>query len=362
MSTKQRTRKTYVGRVYLGGGRKGRRYKWVGRFPTKKARDDAVAAARVELQRAAPSGDLTCSEWAERFLTRYRREHKESSYDAARSGLRRFLADFGDRLLRSINRPEAMDWADRVPPSSVPTVVTLFGAAVDAELIDRNPFRRLTHRSRGRSDHHPPTEDELSLLLDACSIHGWYAATMRSLITFAAYTGLRPGELFALEWSDVAFDAMRVHVRRRVYKGHVDLPKSGRTRTVAMPPLARDALLGLSRETTLVFTSKRGKRLSAPMLSGYWGKVTARADMDFDFYLATKHYAVHYLYVTLGLPPRVIAEQMGWTLAGVTKLLAVYGHGDVGALEEIDRAFATNVRRLRVLDAGETQKGGNPAP
>ena len=170
-----------------------------------------------------------------------------------------------------------MDWADRVPPSNVPSVVTLFAAAVDAELVDRNPFRGLTRRSRGRSDQHPPTEDELTRLLDACAVHGWYAPTMRALITFAAYTGLRPGELFALEWADVDFEAMRVHVCRRVYNGHVDLPKSGRARTVALPPLARDALLGLPREDALVFTSKRGKRLAAPTLSGYWGKRHRRA-------------------------------------------------------------------------------------
>jgi integrase len=309
-------------------------------------RDDAVAAARVELGRGAPADNLTCSEWAERFLAR---ERKASSYDAARFGVRRFLADFGDPPLRSITRQEAMDCADRVPPSSVAPVVTLLGAAVDAELVERSPFRRLTHRPRGRSDQHAPTADELSRLLDACTMHGWYAPTMRALITFGAYTGLRPGELFALEWADIDFDAVRVHVRRRVYKGKLDLPKSGRVRAVAMPPLARDALLGVPREGALVFTSKRGKRLSAPTLSGYWGKVTARAGLEFDFYLATKHYAVHYLYATLGLPPRVIAEQMGWTLAGVLKLLAVYGHGDVGALDEIDRAFAANVRPLRVI-------------
>ena len=57
---------------------------------------------------------------------------------------------------------------------------------------------------------------------------------------------------------------------------------------------------------------------------------------------------------------RVIAEQMGWTLAGVLKLLAVYGHGDVGALEEIDRAFQANVRPLRAVksDATEMQEAG----
>jgi hypothetical protein len=39
---------------------------------------------------------------------------------------------------------------------------------------------------------------------------------------------------------------------------------------------------------------------------------------------------------------------MGSSLAGTLKLLAVYGHGDVGALEEIDRAFGANVTPLRV--------------
>ena len=96
---------------------------------------------------------------------------------------------------------------------------------------------------------------------------------------------------------------------------------------------------------------RRGGSGSRSRRSRAWGKVLARAAMEFDFYLATKHYAVHYLHATLGLPPRVIAEQMGWTLAGVLQLLAVYGHGDVGALEEIDRAFSANVRPLRTVAA-----------
>ena len=39
--------------------------------------------------------------------------------------------------------------------------------------------------------------------------------------------------------------------------------------------------------------------------------------------------------------------------------VAVYGHGDIGALEEIDRAFNPNVRPLRAVnsDATKTQRG-----
>jgi integrase len=170
---------------------------------------------------------------------------------------------------------------------------------------------------------------------------------MRALVTFAAYSGMRPGELFALEWPDIDFDAMRIDVRRRLYRGRVDLPKSNKPRRIALTPPARDALLGHPRDGALVFRAKRGGRLSQSTLSGYWGKVLARAGLDFDFYLATKHWCVHHLYVERGLPPRVIAEQMGWELAGTLKLLKVYGHGDVGALEEIDRAYGSNVVQLR---------------
>jgi hypothetical protein len=119
---------------------------------------------------------------------------------------------------------------------------------------------------------------------------------------------------------------------------------------------ARDALLGqpTRHDGGLVFVSKRGVRLAQSTLSGYWGKVLARAALDFDFYLATKHYCVHYMHATLGLPPRVIAEQMGWTLTGVLQLLAVYGHGDIGALEEIDRAFRANVTPLHAVNSDAT--------
>jgi hypothetical protein len=49
---------------------------------------------------------------------------------------------------------------------------------------------------------------------------------------------------------------------------------------------------------------------------------------------------------------------MGWTLDSVLKLLRVYGHGDIGALEEIDRAFRDNVRPLRAVNSDATQMQG----
>ncbi|HEY1275740.1 MAG TPA: tyrosine-type recombinase/integrase [Thermoleophilaceae bacterium] len=257
------------------------------------------------------------------------------------------------RPLGSIQRHEAIVWAESVPPSMVPIVVTLFNRAVDEELIDRNPFRKLGRRTKGRSDEAPPTEEEFDKLLDACAALKGYAGQMRALVIFAAHTCMRPGELFALAWSDIDFKANRVHVARRVYKGSLDLPKSNEERTIALPPAARGALLRQptrGRVDGLVFASKTGKPLSQPTLSGYWSQVKAAAGLEFDFYLATKHYAVHLLY-KLGLSKRAIAAQTGWSEGAVEKLLRVYGHADLVALEEVDALYA-KVVPLRALSGG----------
>jgi Phage integrase, N-terminal SAM-like domain len=166
-----RKRKRYVGRVYLGHGKRH----WVGRFATKRERDDAVASAKVGLSRHRESSELTCGEWTERFLARYQHQRKDSSYDTASSALRAFSKDFGDRPIEDITRLEAMDWAEQVAAYRLPVVVRLFNAAVDAELIERNPFRGLSRRTRGRSDEHPPTRDELDRLIAGSSALGWYA-------------------------------------------------------------------------------------------------------------------------------------------------------------------------------------------
>lgn len=355
---------SYGVRIYRGGERV-----WVGTFPKLGAAHgdpelEARAAEAAALSAPPRLDRMTWGEYVDRFLVEYARSHKDSSTDTARSSLKRFRRDFGSRRVDDpIGRVEAKDWAVTVPPSRLPALVTLMNAALEDELIDRNPFRGLSVRTRGRSDQAPPTEEEFARLIAACSVHREYAPMMRALVTFAAYSGMRPGELFALEWGDVDFDAMRVHVSRRLYRGSVDLPKSNAPKTIALTPPARDAILGLPRglpgTTSYVFTAKRGGRLSAPALSGYWGKVLAAAGLDFDFYLATKHYCVHYLYVKLDLPERVIAAQMGWstdeTGRAIRKLLKVYGHGEIGALEQVDAAFergaVTPLRAVREDDA-----------
>jgi integrase len=337
-------RRTWTGRVYLGRDELGQQqFHWVGRFATKRERDDAVAKARTERpwEREQNSSAMAVAAYVDDTLTRMEsgalltkqeRRFKRSSIDAARSRLRTLVREFGERPLDVISRHEAIRWAESVPAGVIGDTVVLFNRAVDEELIDRN--------SPGRSETDPPTDEQMILLHEACSALGKeYAPRMRALVTFASYTIMRPGELYALDWErhvDLAADV--VHVRERVYKGEHDLPKSNKPRTIALLPQAREAITALPERSGFVFRSKRGKQLSQPTMSGYWAQVLARAGLDFDFYLATKHYGVHHMKVKLGLPNHDIAEQAGWSEAAVEEMVKTYAHTSMGALDRIKAA------------------------
>ena len=352
-------RKRWAGRIYLGRDEDGKQqFDWVGRYPTRRERDDAVAARRTELRLGGKPGLPTCDEYVDRYLREYERTHKDSSYATQRERLRRFRSDFVGLSL-DVDRQQAKDWVNGegrwaskgpVPMNSVAPVVTLYNHAIDEDdlPLTRNPFRNRSARTKGRSELAPPTEAEFDTLLDACAALKDYAPMMRALTRFAAFTLMRPGELYGLEWPDIDVETMRIRKARRVYRGTTAEPKTG-VKLIALTPPARDAILGLPRDGRLVFTSKTGKRLSQGMMSLYWGTVLARAGLDFDFYHATKHYGVHYMWTKLGMTRRAIAAQAGWSVGTVDKMLAVYGHADVGALEEVDTAFAQsqNVVPLR---------------
>ncbi|HLL86946.1 MAG TPA: tyrosine-type recombinase/integrase, partial [Thermoleophilaceae bacterium] len=161
-----------------------------------------------------------------------------------------------------------------------------------------------------------------------------------------AGTGVRPGEAYPLEWKDVDLERRRVWVRRNVYRGRINTPKSSKAREIVLPPMARDALVALPRVSDLVFTAKRGGMLSQPLMTGYFSPACALFGRNVHRH-ELRHFTGHYLYVTLDLPARVVAAQLGHSSPRLVEEL--YGHFKVGALEEIDRAFKAKVTPIRAL-------------
>lgn len=53
-----------------------------------------------------------------------------------------------------------------------------------------------------------------------------FGAIDKAIVLTAAMTGMRQGELLALRWMDVDWEAKRIRVRRNYVRGHMDSPKS----------------------------------------------------------------------------------------------------------------------------------------
>jgi integrase len=337
-------------------------------YPTKKKWEAAAQRYEADLKDGtiADPSRMTCAEYADRVIEHWAleklddsgRRRKQSSMKTLRQNLRLFEATFGKRTLASIRRDEARDWALSTHPGAIKAATQLFNRAIEeVEGVERNPFRGLSRASKGRSEQPPPTLAEFNQLLQGWAIHGEdYAPVGQALQMFCAYTGLRPGEAFMLEWAPrpvrypdpvkggwrtgtcswIDLDTKTVHVNWRLHQGDVDLPKSNETRPAYLTDQAWDSVKGLDRTSDYVFVAKRGGQLTQPKLSMLWGQVKASAGLDFDFYHATKHFCVHNLYVHEHLSPNAIANQMGWEIEGTLKLLKVYGHGNTGWRNEFE--------------------------
>jgi integrase len=176
------------------------------------------------------------------------------------------LAAFADRPLDAITTREIEKWRDRrAAKASNRTankyLVVLHGIlahAVKEYGLRDNPasgIKRLPesaeHRKRTAN---PLTREELWALVRAAEARAKLAKTQRErfeaeqdavFYLVNALTGLRTGEMLALQWRDVDFAGARISVERsRDKMGKVGPPKGNRRRAV---PLAADAASALAK-------------------------------------------------------------------------------------------------------------------
>ncbi len=154
------------------------------------------------------------------------------------------------------------------------------------------------------------------------------------LVRFAAYTGLRAGEIAGLRWRDVDLDAGRVTVARNVVDvgGHlvVGEPKNGKTRTFMLPPFVVDDLRGLSTSTHAdrpVFSDTKGGLLRHAHFYRRYFKPAVRAALPPEKHGLRFHDMRHTcaaLLIELGAHPKEIAERLGHTTISIT--MDTYGH------------------------------------
>ncbi len=322
----------WVGKFQL----RGQQY-WVpgGPWATKSAAREAER--RYRERRETGGTQETCASFAERWLEEWPRG-ATSTQRQYRDAMKRFAAHFGPTPLGDVERLSARTWALSVPRYISRTARTMYEDARNVGLVEHNPFSNLRLPTAERTEQvRPPTLDEYREILNACTVLGGYGGEFRVMVQFAAWTGVRAGELQALRWEDIGAETIWIR-RARKRDGTEKKPKNGCEREIAYVPPARVLDDLPRRPDSYVFHSPKGKALDQGSHFYAWREVRASAGLRRIRWHDWRHFCATQL-LELGLDHFAVSIQLGHTDGGAL-VMARYGHPSAdSARRRLLRAF-----------------------
>lgn len=235
--------------------------------------------------------------WAPTFKRSY-------AYEVEKTLTKHLIPHFGDRDLRELTEDEVLHYIstkldDGYAPKTIENHLTVLrrvlsllekkkvlasNAAADIKALMARVGRATDLQTR-QIDAWGVTEVQ-TLMEVAAEV----APRFQPILATAFYTGMRRGELLALQWGDVDFERGRIQVRRALVRSRITTPKNGRSRTIRMAPslieLLRRVELDLKREKLKrgwprmpewVFPSGACSPIGERNLQRTWAKVRAKA-------------------------------------------------------------------------------------
>jgi len=260
---------------------------------TRKDAQRALDALRgdVARRRYRALEEIAFDEWADRWLEGL--TGKANTKRVYGTTLELAKATFGQTKVRDLDASDARRFLDairaanaermkkanaarakkgepmrEVSPATLAKHLRQLGACLEAAIsegyAERNPVRELHKTARPKVAKSKPayyTDDELARLWPELAERPMYAALCKA----AVLTGLRFGELAALEWDDVDLLNRELHVGKAYTPGiGVTPPKSGEARTIDLTPQAAalfESWLAESGSDGLVFEREEGGHL-----------------------------------------------------------------------------------------------------
>lgn len=317
-----------------------------------------------------PSPAVTFAQAAERWLAVDGADLKAGTLDTYGDALRKHLLPaFGPHPLEAITAADMETWwaALRRQGYSHAHLTTIravlagiFRRAVASGLLQRNPADAIAGRL-GREDREVRqvewlTEPELQRLLMEAERRELRAYP---LLLILASTGVRIGEALGFQVGDVNLAQSKLYVRRAVRKGRVGSPKSGKPRTVDVPPVTVAVLRGWldvvraeaavrGEEPLWLFPSSSG----LPQDDGLARQALQRALLAAGIRRRVRLHDLRHTYSSLalqrGVPLLTVSRQLGH--AGIAVTADVYGHLAPDATREAADAW----------EAILTEPGRNP--
>lgn len=357
-------REVWYGRWHLGSRRVNRRLGPKRRRGTGKGlnRTQAEAELRRLMVRERPpaSGSTVSFASAAELMVRELEEldRKPTTLDNYQSILRaHLLPRFGELAVNRVRKRDVEEFmaapaeaglADRTRSGIFKLLSQVFTFAERHGWCETNPCRSVRRpRVRESSEIRFLNQQELEALIASVGVSAKpFGSTDRAIFLTAAMTGMRQGELLALRWRDVDWEAKRIRVRRNYTRGHWSTPKS-RSGERAVPLAAKVEMelrshlrrTRFSGEDDLVFANPvSGEVLPhSPLVRRFKKALKAAAVRKVRFHDLRHTFGTRI--AAAGVPMRVLQEWMGHRDYRTTLIYADYEPGDQES-DLVDAAFS----------------------
>ncbi|NWF27501.1 tyrosine-type recombinase/integrase [Streptomyces sp. PKU-EA00015] len=293
------------------------------------------------------------------------RDYAATTRERNGSALRlHILPTFADVVLSEITTPQIRRWRAGLLESGVgePTVAkayqilrAIMNTAVDDEVIQRNPCR-IKGAGAAKTAERPFLD-----VAEVFQLAGAVPSRFRVFILLAAFTGLRFGELAALQRHDVDLERRTVAVRRALAETRTDgivvkTPKSAAgVRTVAFPAsLTEDLAAHLDAyaepgRTGLVFTGARGGQLRRNNFRRLWLRALETTGLG-DVHFHDLRHTGNTLAATGGATTRELMQRMGHSSV---RAALIYQHLVNGRDHAIAAHVDEQIRKVRPTESDE---------
>jgi len=331
--------------VHHGGRRKTKR---IGDRETAErvARAIREKLAKGDLDLTSTSDTETFRAYATTWLGTMKGTLKASTVAFYEGHLERHVFPaLGIRQVASLRRSDCREFVTRCRAKGLKvttvrgiarTLSTILTQAVEDELLPANPALRLGKYLRTADEPEPEvspfTRDEAALLVATARVRfpDWYAWVLCGL-----RTGMRAGELLALQWGDINWRHGFIQVQRNLVRGQLTTPKNHQRRRV---DLSRQLHAGLRlwRRQQLaawlkvgrprpdwVFASVTGTGLDDSNVRKAFNRILDAAELDRRGPHQMRHTFASLL-LQDGAPITYVSRQLGHKDPSIT--LRVYAH------------------------------------
>ena len=278
--------------------------------------------------------------------------------------LSKATAKFGSLRLSELESRDVAAWRMTIPPGhrfeATQALRQTLARAIAWGLLETNPAKVGVDNPLPPRREMLPFESREQLELLAHALGPAYGP----MVLFAAATGLRPGELLALERRDIDRDAGLLHVRRAYRATRVKTTKTDHPHTVPLQRAALDALdqirSGRRDPTSLLFPAPGGGYLD---LHNWRPRHWRPAQVAAEISPVRRVYDLRHTFATFALHAGIgtfeLSRYMGTSLVNIDR---TYGHltrnGHLRAIALLDAAVDT---RGRFVDAVASATTASPA-